>query len=396
MSEKISRLLTEGKTYLWALRHSQANDLTPEKARQAGEALAEAGLDLGTLAALRQLEPSMARFPHPSARRADHGQYYFLPIPAFGIEVFFNSLITEQGLEAGLELFPGKVDWQFGHREVQYCIGGDTKVDMISPDNRAATKRVRVGDVIVAPAGANFITHSSEEEGRFGHAHVFLVNDGGAAGQVYYDVVGLLRLQTLGLVQPPPGGAAFPFSDVGARIEVKSFRELLSVHKDRERDLPTWLRNGWGRREEARALDYAEGTRNAVMSSPDRPPADFIEWGEGPKRCFVSPLVAESAGAVTDCRFPEGYRRLHTHKEIWTVLSGRARVRQSIPPLHNEWPEIELSENDVMAAAGGAHFHVVEATGDFVVRRMTESCAHNGHAAMMDRKLQIDGVVKNV
>jgi hypothetical protein len=97
-----------------------------------------------------------------------------------------------------------------------------------------------------------------------------------------------------------------------------------------------------------------------------------------------------------DCRFPAGYKRLHTHKELWTVLSGQARVKHSVPPLHSEWVEAELSENFVMVAAGGAHFQVLEATDDFVVRRLAESCAHNCYAAMMEQKLQLDGDAKNV
>ncbi len=392
MTGKLLELLREGKTYLWVLRHCQGRDLSPEKVREIRAALAGDGIDLATLAALRQLEPSMARFPYPSLKRADHSQYYFLPIPAFDAEVYIYMMLAEYGLEAGLELFPGKVDWQFGHREVQFCIGGDTRVEMISPDNRAVTRQVRVGDVVAIPGGTNFITHSSEEGGKFGHAHLALIND----GQVYYDVTGLLRLQTLGLVDPAPGAGALPFSDISARIEVKDWGELLKVRKDRERDLPSWLRNGWKRREETRALDYTEGTRTVVLSSPDREPGDFVEWGRGKNRCFVNPLVAEHTAAITDCRFPAGYRRLHTHKEIWAVLSGKAKIKQSVPPLHSEWVELDLQANDVMAAAGGAHFHVLEATKDFVVRRMAESCAHNCHVAMMELKLEANGVKDNL
>jgi hypothetical protein len=49
-----------------------------------------------------------------------------------------------------------------------------------------------------------------------------------------------------------------------------------------------------------------------------------------------------------------------------------------------------------MAAAGGAHFQVLEATEDFVVRRMAESCARNQHHAMMELKLEQDGVPRNL
>lgn len=391
MTGKILKLFSEGKTYLWAVRHSQTQDLNPERIREIRKALAGDGIDLATLAALRQVEQTLSRFPYPSARRADHTQYYYIPVPAFNMEVFINVLLTEAGLEAGMELFPGRTDWQFGHREVQYCIGGDTNVDMILPDNQSVTRKIRVGDVVAVPNGANFITHSSEEGGKYGHAHIFLVNE----PQVYYDVIGLFRLQSMGMVDPVPGGAAFPFSDITGRIEVKNWNELLEVHKDRERDLPTWLRNGWKRRKETRALDYAEGTKDVVVCSPDRGLNDFIEWGNGVRKCFINPLVAEHTAAVTDCRFPAGYKRLHMHKEIWMVLQGHAKIKQSIPPLHGEWLEMDLQVNDVMAAAGGAHFHVLEATDKFVVRRMAETCAHNCHYAMMELKLQQDKVAVN-
>jgi hypothetical protein len=392
MAGNLMNLLAEGKGYLWALRHCQSAGQTPESVEKIRAMLEKAGIDLPVLAALRQLEPGIARGPYPSVRKADHTQYYFFPIPAFDIEVFFCVLLTELGLELGMELFPGKVDWQFGHREVQYCIGGDTIVDMVFPNNGTATRRVRVGDVVAVPSGTNFVTHASEAGGAFGHAHIFLANE----PQIYYDVGGLLRLQSLGMVAPPPGGGAFPFSDITGRIEVKDWSELLAVFKNRERDLPTWVRNGWKNREATRALDYAEGTPVAVISSPDRTPNDFIEWGKGVTRCHVNPLVAEHTAGITDCRFPSGYRRLHPHKELWTVLAGQAKIRQSVPPLHSEWVDIELAPNTVMAAAGGAHVQVLEATKDFVVRRMAESCAHNGHAAMMELKLTVDNAVVNI
>ncbi|MFH0813723.1 MAG: hypothetical protein V2A69_12940, partial [Pseudomonadota bacterium] len=95
--------------------------------------------------------------------------------------------------------------------------------------------------------------------------------------------------------------------------------------------------------------------------------------------------------AITDCRFPAGYKRLHPHKEIWVVLKGQGKIKQSIPPLHSEWVELDLQAHDVMVAANGAHFHVLEATDDFIVRRLAETCAHNGHAQMMELKLEEDG-----
>lgn len=396
MAANLTKLLLEGKTYDWVLRHCQREDLTVERVQEIRKRLAEDGIDLDTLAVLRQLDPFIARSPYPSKKRLDHTQYYFFPIPAFDIEVFFAVFITEHGLELGTELFPKKVDWQFGHREVQYCIGGEVKVDMVAPDLTETSRTIRAGDVVAAPAGANFITHSSEEGGRFGHAHIFLVNEGEVSGRIYYDVAGTLRLQTLGLIDPPAGQQAAPFSDVSARIQVRNCRDLLAVDPNRERDLPTWLRNGWERREQTRALDYAEGTRRVVVSSPDRKPSDFIEWGRGAQKCYVNPLIAEQSAAVTDAHFPGGYKRLHTHQELWTILQGRARIRQSVPPLHSDWVEVEVEENDVMVAAGGAHIQVLESTPDFVVRRMAESCARNQYAAMMELKLELDGIPRNL
>ncbi|MFH0813716.1 MAG: cupin domain-containing protein, partial [Pseudomonadota bacterium] len=338
MAANLLKLLSEGKTYLWALRHAQTKDLTPEKIKEIKDALAADSIDLTTLIALRQLENSIARFPYPSVQHAHHKEYYFFPIPAFNIEIFFKTMICEQGVEVGMELFPSYVDWQFSHNEIQYCISGDTIVDMVLPNNKEMSRLVRVGDVVAVPVGTNFMTHSSEEGGRFGHAHIFLTNVGDKKSEIFYDVGGLLRLQSLGMVEPAPPGAV-PFSDITDRIQVKDWSELLSVDKDRERDLPSWLRNGWKGREETRALDYAEGTKTVVISSPDREPKDFIEWGKGKCRCFVNPLIAEQTAAITDCRFPAGYKRLHPHKEIWVVLKGQGKIKQSIPPLHSEWVE---------------------------------------------------------
>jgi len=395
MAADLSQLLRDAKSYHWALRFAQTRHLTPEALADIKATLAGAGIDVSMLATLRQLEPSIARAPYPAVQRAGHDDFYFFPIPAFNIEVFFKTMICEPGIEVGMELFPGYVDWQFGHDEIQYCIGGDTRVDMVLPDNREVTRRVRVGDVVAAPVGTNFMTHSSEDGGRFGHAHIFLTNGGGSQGQVYYDVGGMLRLQSLGMMDPAPPGA-LPFSDITSRIEVKDWSALLAVHPDGERDLPSWLRRGWRRREATRLLDYTEGTKAAVVSSPDRAPNDFIEWGTGTRRCFVNPLIAEQTAAITDCRFPAGYKRLHAYKEVWCVLKGQARIKQSIPPLHGEWVEVDLQANDAMVTANGAHVYVLEATDDFVVRRLAETCAHNGHVDMMERKLQEDRTAKSL
>lgn len=390
MCADLVKLLSEGKSYLWALRHSQQKDLTEDKIREIEKAFSDSGLDLETLMALRRLEYPLARFPYPVVHRSHLKEFYFLPIPAFNIEVYFKTMVCEHGLEVGLELFPGLVDWQFGHDEVQYCLGGDTKVEMITLNNAERTVQVRIGDVVAVPKGTNLITHSTEANASFGHAHMFLCNVGEQEGQVFYDVGGLLRLQSMGIVDS--GQGALPFVDCDERFEFRNWQELLTVRLDRDRDLPTWLRNGWQRREEARAIDYTEGTRSVVLTSPDRPPNAFFEWGTGKRKCFVNPLIAEQSAAICDCRFPSGYRRLHPHKEIWTVLAGEARVTQSVAPLHSEWLERDLRAGDIMVAANAAHIHVLEATEDFIVRRMAESGAHNGHFAMMERKLELDKV----
>jgi mannose-6-phosphate isomerase-like protein (cupin superfamily) len=400
MSANLVKLLSEGKTYLWALRHCQQPDLTEAKVREIRDVLAADGIDLATLMALHKLEYPIAKFPHPSKQRIHHREYYFFPIPTFEIEIYFKTIICEHGLELGTELFPGLVSWQFGHDEIQYCIGGDTPVEMIHANNTVRKANVKAGDVVAVPNGTNFVTHSTEKGKKYGHAHIFLCNIGEQTGQVFYDVGGLLRLQSLGMVEPSPPGA-LPFDDITERIEIHNLEDLLVVDKKRERDLPTWLRNGWKRRVETRMLDYIEGTPTTVVSSPDRKVGDFIEWGKNvgkynQGKCFVNPIVAEQTAAITDCRFPVGYKRLHPHKEIWVVLKGQAKVKQSVPPLHSVWVEYDLKMNDVMVAGNGAHFHVLEATQDFVVRRLAESGAHNSHAAMMEMKLKLDGVHKNV
>ena len=395
MAADLLKLLLEGKTYHWALRHSQTMDLSPEKIEAVKSTLAAEGIDVATLASLRGLEPSIARSPYPAVQRATYHDTYFFPIPAFEIEIFFKTMICEPGLEVGMELFPSLVDWTFGHDEIQYCIGGDTKFDMVLPNNKEITKQVKVGDVVVWPTGTNYVSHSSEADGKFGHAHIFLTNCGGTRGEVFYDVGGMLKLQSLGMMEPAPPGA-LPFSDIGDRIEAKDWSKLLEVDKDRERDLPSWLRNGWYQREETRLLDYAEGSKTVIKSSPDREPKDFIEWGKGKRRCLVNPLVAEQTAAVTDCHFPAGYKRLHPHKEVWCVLKGQAKLKQSVPPLHAEWVDFDLQAGNVLVAANGAHFQVLEASDDFVVRRLAETCAHNNHVDMMELKLQQDKTARSL
>lgn len=395
MSADLLKLLSEGKTYLWALRQGNSDDLTPERIKELRSAFAKDGIDLDTLAAMRHLEYAIAKFPHPSVKAVDYTQFFYFPFPELNTGVYITLLTAEHGVEGGLELFPGRVDWHFSHREIQYCIGGNTQVDIINSNGKEETKWIRTGDVYAIPAGTKFTTHSSEEGGRYGHAHIAYDTLGEQEGQIYYEVVNLLRLQALEIIDPLPGQDAPQFHDISSRIEARDWGLLLNVRKDGERDLPSWLRNGWNRREECRALDYSEGTKKAVMTTPDREVGDFIDWGRGERRCFINPLIAEQSGAITDCLLPAGYKNLFTNREAWHILKGQAKIKQSIPPVHTKWVELDVMPNQVMVVVGRSHLQVVEATKDFVARRYAETCAHNGHCDMMERKLELDGVHKN-
>jgi hypothetical protein len=385
------RLLAEGKDYFWALRHTHERNLTPERREELRALLASEGIDEETLKALRALEPSFARGPHASVVRPRHDEYQRFDLADF--HIYFNGALCERGLDAGVELFPVTVDWTFCHDEIQYCTGGDTPIDVTLPSNKVEHKRVRAGDVMAIPLGAHMTFHSSEEDGRFGHAHIFVMNLGGPRGEVWYDVGDVRRLRTMGLVEARDE-APLPFHDLAERIEVKEWSRLLEVgaEHERERDLPTWLRNGWARREETRLLDYHERTDALVISSPDRLQADYLPWGEGVRRCFVNPIVAEATAAICDTHFPAGYARLNADRELWAVLRGAARVTQSVPPLHGEWVEHEVSEGELLAVAGAANVKVLDASDDFVVRRLAESAASNQHARIMELKLEADGV----
>jgi hypothetical protein len=387
------RLLAEGKTYLWALRQSQHENMTPELAAELRDRFAADGIDASTLAALRQLEYPIARFARPVAKRIRHGEYLYFQISAFDIEIYFNELITEHGLELGVELFPSRVEWTFAHPEIQYCIGGDTRWHFVNPDGSKRTAMLSPGDVGVYPTGTSWICESNERPGVYGHAHIFLLNIGEQEGQLFYDFAGVLRLQALGII---PAESPPELLDLERRIEVTDLSRLVDPQPGRERDLPTWLRNGWARRVETRALDYAEGAGRLVLSSPDRTPSDYLEWDAGPRRCYVNPLIAEPTAAVTDCRLPAGFRRPFEKRELWVVLSGAAKVRQSVPVFHAEWVEHDLESGWVMAVGAGSHVHVDDASDDFVVRRLAETCGHNGHVRMMERKLEFDGVASEL
>lgn len=384
------RLLSEGKTYLWALRHTHEANLTPERREEIRAQLAADGIDMATLAALRQLELPISRVAHAAKATPRHDEYHRFELADF--HLFFNYAICERGVEAGVELFPEKVDWIFCHREIQYCTGGDTPMEVLLPSGKTERKRFRVGDVMAIPIGAHMVYRSSEEHG-FGHAHIFVMNLGGARGEVFYDVGDRLRLQTMGLIETPDG-EPMPFHEIADRIEVKQWSKLLEVGADptRDRQLPTWLRNGWSRRAETRLLDYHEGTDSLVITSPDRLQQDYIPWGEGAKRCYVNPLVCEATAAICDTHFPAGYVNLHGDRELWTILQGSARITQSVAPLHGEWIEHEVSEGDILVQPPAGYIRVEDATDDFVVRRLAESGAKNQHARLMELKLEVDGV----
>jgi hypothetical protein len=51
-----SSQLAEGRTYLWALRHSHERGQTPERQAEIRKLLAELGVNTSTLAALRELD----------------------------------------------------------------------------------------------------------------------------------------------------------------------------------------------------------------------------------------------------------------------------------------------------------------------------------------------------
>ena len=378
-------LLARGHTYLWALRHAHAHE---EELTNARDALLAAGIGLEELTALRAIERSIAQFPHPTSRRPDH-LYLEVPIPP-DMQVFLAPVITELGVEVGTELFPMRINWTFAHRETQYCTGGQTHLDAVLPHNAVESREFGVGDVMAIPAGTRLTFHSSEEGERFGHAHIYFLNLPGGEPQTYYDAVSLLRLRQRGVVPSPTPMP--PLHDVRSRIEVLDWSALVSPRPNRTSQLPTWLRNGWEHREATRALDYHEGTKALVINSPDREPAEYLPWGDGDTRCWINPLIAEHTCAVTDCRFPAGYFRLHASTELWTVLRGGATVRQTLPPLHDEEHIADVSSGAVLVVPGGARVFVDEASSDLVVRRLAASGACNGHSAMMERKLIADGV----
>ena len=387
-SPDLTALLEQGRTYLWALRHAREPGQSPERRAEIASLFRELGIDAGSLAALRELEPAMVGYPSASHARPRHDEYQRLELADF--HIYACGALCERGIEAGIELFPVTIDWSFCHAEVQYCTGGDTPMQATLPSNRAESKRVRVGDVMLIPRAAHVVYSSSEDGERYGHAHIFAMNLGGRIGETYYDIFQLLRLRAFELIDGDD--EALPFEDISERIEVTEWSDLLDVPHAGEGDLPTWLRNGWERREETRLLDYHEGTDSLVIAAPTRVQADYLPWGEGAKRCYVNPIIAEAESAICDTHFPAGFRRMLQENELWTVLRGSATVSQTTPPLHGETVTHEISMGDLVVVAGGANVAVDDATADFVVRRLAESCAHNQHAQMMELRLHEDGL----
>ena len=381
MADRLIELLAAGKDYYWALRQSH----------EGGEAaLREHGIDAATLAALRALEPGVARFPNPAPKQADH-LYFPLQLPG-AINVFFAPTVTEYEVESGTELFPEPLTWTFAHDEIQYCTGGDTPMEARFPHGTHEQKSLRTGDVMLIPENTTLTYHSSEEGDRFGHAHIFAMVLS-RKPRTYYDVVPTLRLRDRGQVGGEPRIAQVGLDAIGGRIECTDWSELVAPRPSGARCLPSWLRNGWGQRELTRALDYSEGTKSFVIAAPDRLLADYLEWGTGDAACRVNPLIAEPNGAVTDCAFPNGWSASNAHTELWTVLRGAATVRQTLAPLHMAAAEAHVACGWQIVIPGGSRVELQDASDDLVVRRLAGTCAHNGHWAMMEAKLRADGVV---
>jgi len=382
---ELMSLLADGHTYLWALRRAYVGEQEVEAARAE---LAALGIDVAALAALRELEASAARFAHPSASRPSH-EYLDVPIPPDG-RVFLSPVLTERGVEVGTEVFPAATSWTFAHREIQYCTGGVTDLEALLPHGATERARFGAGDVMAIPAGTRIAFTPAAGASAFEHSHVYLLNLPQGEPQTFYDIAPLLRLQQRGIVAaahelPPP-------LDLRERVEVRDWSALASARPGASNPLPTWLRNGWAARDATRALDYHEGTRSLMLAAPDREPDAYLPWGEGESRCWVNPLIAEHSAAITDCRFPAGYFRSQPATELWTILRGAARIRQTMPPLHADTHVAELAAGAVLVVPGGARVFVDDAEPDLVVRRLASSSAANGHWAMMERKLLDDGV----
>lgn len=381
MSDHLIRLLAEGKNYYWALRQSHEGD---------EDALRSEGIDDQVLAALQALEPGILSLPNATHKVADH-VYFSVTLPG-GVVCYFAPLLTEHSLETGTELFPNALTWTFAHTEIQYCTGGDTPMKAVLPHGAEESKMLRAGDLMLIPAATRLTYESSEEGGRFGHAHIFTMNLS-SRPRTYYDALPKMRLGFRGQTEGMHTEVK-TLADLGPRIEITDWSQLVSPRPNRAHQLPTWLRNGWANREVTRALDYTEGTKSLVITAPDREPADFIDWGTGTTACRVNPLIAEAEAAITDCVFPSGYQASHGWTELWTVLRGSATVAQTLAPLHSASAEAQVASGSTLAVPGGSRIHITDASDDLVVRRLAGSAAHNAHWAMMDKKLVADGLAR--
>lgn len=385
MGSDLGALLAAGRGYYWALRHVHGD---PGAARAA---LAGAGIDLETMLALKQLEPAIARFPSPVVSRLD-GRYLNVPIPP-DTSCWFANLVTELGVEMGHEILPYEVTWTFAHREAQTITGGSVPLTVYTLDGRTESKRTHPGAVLAMPAGTRLTFHGALP-GEHPHAHLYMVNLPASENRTFYDAVSLLRLQQLDVLGSSEGLP--PLEHVHELTEVTDWAELAAPRPDRVHEHPTWLRNGWKSRELTRAIDYLEGAKGVVVSAPDREPADFVPWGEGVTACRVNPLIAEASAAITDCCFPAGYHRSQPASELWTVLRGQADLTLTLAPLHAEEVRVSVEGGVVCVVPGGSRLTVTDATDDFLVRRMAESAAVNAHWAMMERKLEADGVHRDL
>lgn len=378
MTDKLTALLAEGKDYYWALRQGHEGG---------AEALREAGIDDETLDALRALQEGILRSPAATAKAADH-LYFKVTLPG-DVTAYFAPLVTEHSVETGTELFPERVVWTFAHTELQYCTGGDTPMTARLVHGAEESKHCRAGDVMLIPENT-LLTYDSSEVHGYGHAHIFTMNLS-TRPRTFYDALPRMRLAYRGL----SGGShteVLGLAELGSRIEVLDWSQLVSPRATGGRELPTWLRNGWDAREWTRALDYAEGTKSLVVAAPDREPDDYLEWGHGSSLCQVNPVISEAEAAVTDCVFPSGWTASPVWTELWTVLRGTAVVRQTLAPLHAAATEAQIASGVTLVVPGGARVTVEDASDDLVVRRLAGSCAHNGHWAMMEAKLVADGI----
>ncbi|MEO1056581.1 MAG: hypothetical protein AAFY28_06645 [Actinomycetota bacterium] len=352
-------------------------------------------VDAAEVRRLRELDESFAHRPVPTAARADHTEYFELPLP-MDRRLYIGQFFTARGLESGIEVFPYPIlDWNFVHPEVQYCTGGVTPAQATQSDGATVATVLRPGSVYVIPAGCEMNWEPPAVGTEAPHANIYAMN-----GPVYYDELHLARMISLGLIDGAPsdvpGVPDLTLRDVSDQVETRDWSQLLVVDDAQDRQPPSWLRNGWHHRRETRLLDYHEGLHRFVASGPSRTPDEFLSWDRGRRACRVSPILAEPIAAVTDCWLPAGFFSMLAESELWHVLDGSALIRQSIPALHYDTVDLAVEPGMALSVAGGANVEVVDADERFVVRRLAASCAHNHHVDMMERQLVDDGIDTSV